>query len=87
MASAGVRCVLIADMDRAYGPAAGRELVEQLAELRRAGRAERVIGVGMDSTELGRGSARGRRACFRGCSCVNGFRRTGHAGEAVGVGS
>src|SRR3990172_8355123 len=33
-AATRVRCMLIADMDRAYGPAAGRELVEQLAELR-----------------------------------------------------
>ena len=40
-------------MDRAYGPEAGLELVEALGELRRAGRAERVIGIGGDSTELG----------------------------------
>jgi adenosine deaminase len=71
-------------MDRAYGPAAGRELVAQLAELRRGRRGERVIGVGMDSTELGVDIASfaepfelARRA---------GFRRTGHAGEAAGVG-
>ena len=48
-----VHCMLIADMDRAYEPAAGRELVEQLAELRHQRRAERVIGIGMDSTEVG----------------------------------
>ena len=35
--------------------AAGRELVEGLGELGRQGRTERVIGVGMDSTELGVG--------------------------------
>ena len=40
-------------MDRSFGPAAGRELVEAVAGLRRAGQADRVIGIGMDSTELG----------------------------------
>src|SRR5580765_4185224 len=50
-AQTGVRCVLICDMDRAYGPEAGLALTERLVELRRHGRAERVIGVGMDSTE------------------------------------
>jgi len=51
----GVVCRLIVDMDRAFGPQAGAELVEQLADLRRAGAVgvDRVIGVGMDSTELG----------------------------------
>ena len=54
-AETGVTCRLIADMDRAFGPAAGLELVQRLAELRRsrATGIERVIGVGMDSTELG----------------------------------
>ncbi len=52
-AETGVRCLLIAAMDKAYGPAAAMELVEALLALRRAGRAERVIGVGADSTELG----------------------------------
>jgi len=80
----GVRSALIADMDRAYGAAAGRELVEGLNELRRQGRAERVIGVGMDSTELGVDLASFKDAfelARRG-----GFRSTGHAGEATGVG-
>lgn len=51
----GVRVMLIADVDRAYGPAAGLTMVERLVELRRAGApgTERVIGVGLDSTELG----------------------------------
>jgi adenosine deaminase len=83
-AATGVRCVLIADMDKAYGPNAGRELVERLGELRRSGRAERVIGVGADSTELGvdlRSFAPAYEAAAR-----LGFRRTCHAGEAVGVG-
>jgi adenosine deaminase len=84
LAETGVECMLIADMDRAFGPAAGRDLVEQLANLRRIGRAERVIGVGMDSTELGVDLTTfvepfelARR---------HGFHRTGHAGEATGVG-
>src|SRR5829696_4161225 len=51
----GTRVMLVCDMDRAYGGAAGRELVERLVQLRRAGApgSERVIGIGMDSTELG----------------------------------
>jgi adenosine deaminase len=54
-AETGVRAALIADIDRAYGPEAGLGLVERLVELRRAGAAgtDRVIGVGLDSTELG----------------------------------
>jgi adenosine deaminase len=79
-----VRCMLIVDMDRAYGPAAGRELVEQLAELRRQNRAERVIGVGMDSTELGVDLASFAEPFD--LARRHGFRCTGHAGEAVGTG-
>ena len=81
-AATGVRCALIGDMDRAYGPGAGLELVEALGELRRAGRAERVIGIGGDSTELGvdfRAFQPALAAARR-----HGFRRTFHAGEAVG---
>jgi adenosine deaminase len=54
-AETGVRVSLICDVDRAYGPKAGLALVERLVELRRAGAAgvDRVIGLGMDSTELG----------------------------------
>jgi adenosine deaminase len=83
-AETGVRCFLVGDMDRAYGPAAALELVEGLAALRRAGRAERVIGIGADSTELGvdlRVFAPAFQAAARA-----GFRRTCHAGEAVGCG-
>ena len=83
-AATGVRCALIGDMDRAYGPGAGLELVEALGELRRAGRAERVIGIGGDSTELGvdfRAFEPALAAARR-----HGFRRTFHAGEAVGAG-
>ncbi|HEY6058697.1 MAG TPA: adenosine deaminase [Candidatus Limnocylindrales bacterium] len=80
----GVRCALIADMDRAFGPEAATGLVESLADLRRAGKAERVIGVGMDSTELGI-DLTGFAGAF-GLARRHGFRCTGHAGEAVGVG-
>ena len=80
----GVRCMLIGAMDRAYGPAAGLEFVERLGELRRSGAAERVIGVGADSTELGVDLA-GFAPAFAAARRL-GFRRTCHAGEAVGVG-
>jgi len=83
-ADTGVRAALIADMDRAYGPVAALELVEGVVALRRAGRAERVIGVGMDSTELGVDLAAFKPAFDRARSA--GLRITGHAGEAVGVG-
>lgn len=49
----GTRVMLICDMDRAFGGSAGFGLVERLIELRRRGEAGRVIGVGLDSTELG----------------------------------
>lgn len=52
-AETGTRVMLICDMDRAFGGAAGLDLVERLIALRRDGNAERVIGVGMDSTEIG----------------------------------
>jgi adenosine deaminase len=78
----GVRCLAICDMDRAYGGAAGLELIEQLVELRRAGRADRVIGVGMDSTELGV-DPRDYADAFELARSV-GLRRTAHAGEDTG---
>jgi len=83
-AEADVRAALILDMDRAYGPAAALELVEQLVELRRAGGAGDVVGVGMDSTELGVDLAAFKPAYDLARSA--GLRLTGHAGEAVGVG-
>ena len=83
-AASGVRAALIADMDRAYGPAAGLDLVEQVIALRRAGRADLVIGIGMDSTELGVDLAAFKPAYDRARAA--GLRVTGHAGEAVGVG-
>ncbi len=71
-------------MDRAYGPGAAAAFVGQLIELRRGGRADRVIGVGMDSTELGLDLAAFKPAFDLARSA--GFRITGHAGEAVGTG-
>ena len=83
-AAAPVRCFLIADVDRAFGPAAGLELVDAVAELRRAGKAERVIGIGADSTELG--IDLGSFAPAFAVAKRHGLRRTSHAGEAVGCG-
>ena len=83
-ADATVRCALVCDVDRAFGPEAALDLVEALGELRRQGRAERVIGVGADSTELGIDLA-GFAPAFATARRL-GFRRTCHAGEAAGVG-
>src|SRR5207344_3455273 len=83
-AETGVRCRLIADIDRAFGPAAGLELVEALGDLRRTGQAERIIGIGADSTELG--VDLGAFAPAFAAAQRHGFRRTFHAGEAVGAG-
>ncbi len=83
-AEAPLQCFLIGDIDRAYGPEAGRQFVEELAMLRRAGRAGRVIGIGADSTELGV-DMHAFRPAFDAAARA-GLRRTCHAGEAVGVG-
>jgi adenosine deaminase len=83
-ADTGVHAALIADMDRAYGPGAALELVERIVELRRAGRAVQVIGIGMDSTELGVDLAAFKPAFD--VARAGGLRTTGHAGEAVGAG-
>jgi adenosine deaminase len=80
-ADTGSTCRLIADMDRAFGPAAGRQLVEELIDLRAAGSpgTERVIGVGMDSTELGIDSTTYKPAYD--LARAAGLRLTGHQGE------
>jgi adenosine deaminase len=80
-AETGVTCLLIADMDRAFGPTAGLELVELLAGLRRAAApgVERVVGVGMDSTERGIDPVSYRPA-FHAARAA-GFRLTAHQGE------
>jgi adenosine deaminase len=77
----GARVMLIAAIDKAYGGRAGLEMIEELVELRRAGRAERVIGMGMDSTEVGTDPRDFRDAYRLGASM--GLRRTGHQGEST----
>jgi adenosine deaminase len=78
----GVRSALICDIDKAFGPAAAVGLAEELALLRAAGRAELVIGLGMDSTERGVD----HRAFAMACALArrSGLRLTGHAGEDGG---
>jgi adenosine deaminase len=79
----GARGMLIADIDRAYGGGAGRELVERLVELRRQGSAgtERVIGLGLDSTEQGVDPADFAEAFALAGKA--GLRRTSHQGETT----
>jgi adenosine deaminase len=81
-ADTGVRCMLICDIDRSFGPGPAGEMVEAAVAMRRSGGGERVIGIGMDSTERGvdprdfaDAYAMARRA---------GFHVTGHAGEDTG---
>jgi adenosine deaminase len=77
----GATCLLIADMDRAFGPRAGLELVEAVADLRSAGApgSARIVGVGMDSTELGIDPLAFRPA-YRAARAA-GLRLTAHQGE------
>jgi adenosine deaminase len=77
----GSRAALIADIDRAFGPAAGEQMVRELIGLRRtrAAGVERVIGIGMDSTELGVNPAAFAPAYRLAASA--GLRRTAHQGE------
>jgi adenosine deaminase len=80
-AETGATCLLIADMDRAFGPAAGLEQVQRLAELKRSGApgTARVVGVGMDSTELGIDPVSFLPAYQAAAEA--GFRLTAHQGE------
>lgn len=80
-AETGCRTLLICDLDRAFGGAAGRQLVDELVELRRAGSpgSDRVIGIGMDSTELGVDPL-AFRAAYEAAARA-GLRRTAHQGE------
>ena len=80
----GSRCMLIADIDRAFGPEAGRQLVTGLVELRAGKTAgiERVIGIGLDSTELGV-DPRSFAPAYRDAAAA-GFRLTAHQGEDTG---
>jgi adenosine deaminase len=81
-ADSGVQCLLICDIDRAFGVSAANELVGMAVDLRRDGHAERVIGIGMDSTELGV-DPRSFGDAFTLAGRA-GFRRTAHAGEDNG---
>jgi adenosine deaminase len=85
-AETGARCFLIADMDRAFGAKPGRELVAAVIELRRSGApgAERILGVGMDSTEIGV-DPRSFSAAYRDARAA-GLRLTAHQGEDTGPG-
>ncbi|MEO6295131.1 MAG: adenosine deaminase [Candidatus Limnocylindria bacterium] len=78
----GAKVMLICNMDRAYGGKAGLELVQRLVGLQRRGKAERVIGVGMDSTELGIDPAEYADA-YR-LARASGLRLTAHQGENSG---
>ena len=78
----GVRCMLICDIDRSFGPGPAMELVEAAAELRRVGLGDRVIGIGMDSTEKGV-DPRDFADAFA-VARKAGFRLTSHAGEDTG---
>jgi adenosine deaminase len=78
-----VPAMLICDADRAYGPRAALELFERLVELRRRGSPgiDRVIGVGLDSTEAGvdpRSYAEAFALAGRA-----GLHRTSHQGEVT----
>ncbi|HEX6675359.1 MAG TPA: adenosine deaminase [Actinomycetes bacterium] len=79
----GARAALIAGIDRAYGGTAGREMVERLVELRRQGSpgSDRVIGVGLDSTEQGVDPADFAEAFALAGRA--GLRRTSHQGETT----
>ena len=80
-AETGATCLLVADMDRAFGPAAGLEQVQLLAGLRSvaAPGIERVVGVGMDSTEQDIDPA-SFTAAYDAARAA-GFRLTAHQGE------
>ena len=78
----GVRTALVCDIDRSYGPIAAVELAEDLVTLRRDGRADRVIGLGMDSTERGVDPAAFAPAYE--VARAAGLHVTGHAGEDTG---
>ena len=79
----GVRCRLICDIDRAFGPTAGLQLAEQLVALTRSGEADAVIGLGMDSTERGI-DPRDFAPAFALAGSA-GLNLTSHAGEDTGA--
>lgn len=77
----GATCTLIFDIDRDFGPERAKEHVAELVVLKRsaASGSERVIGVGMDSTELGIDPLSFAEAYAMAPSA--GLRRTAHQGE------
>jgi adenosine deaminase len=79
----GARVALIADMDRAFGAAAADELIARLVELRHAGATgtERIVGVGMDSTEHDVDPTDYADA-YR-AAAASGLHRTAHQGETM----
>jgi adenosine deaminase len=83
-AETGARCFLIADMDRAFGADAGRDLVAAVIDLKRSAApgAERILGVGMDSTEIGV-DPRSFAPAYRDARAA-GLRLTAHQGEDTG---
>ncbi len=81
-ADTGVSCMLICDIDRSFGPGPAGELVDAAIELRRRGAGERLIGIGMDSTERGVDPRDFAEAFARARSA--GFHVTAHAGEDTG---
>ena len=81
-AETGIRCMLICDIDRAHGGEAGLALVDRLAKVKQAGGADRVIGLGMDSTERGVNPSSFGPAFSRARSL--GLHLTAHAGEDTG---
>jgi adenosine deaminase len=76
----GARVMLICNIDKAYSPAAARQLVERLVELRRSGApgTDRVLGIGADSTEVPDPSVFADAFVLAGKA---GLRRTSHQGE------
>jgi adenosine deaminase len=83
-ADTGIRVNLVLDFDRDFGPDAALEQADRLVQLKRSSSpgVERVIGVGYDSTEIGR-----EPATFAEAFSVArhaGLRRTAHQGENSG---
>jgi adenosine deaminase len=83
----GARCALIFDIDRDFGPAVAAQQIRELVALRRGGSAgvDRVIGMGMDSTEFGIDPL-GFTAAYEQAP-DGGLRRTAHQGENSGAGA
>lgn len=77
----GARCALIFDIDRDFGPDVAVQHISELVTIRNArGRgAERVIGMGTDSTEFGIDPL--SFADAYALAPVGGLRRTAHQGE------